>query len=86
MTKKTKKTKAVATIEEVQSEEIVVLNDEEVNALIENLKKFDLDENKIQILYRYSSSTVNLITLTLSEGNNLSLYSTSGYIGWMKDG
>ena len=69
----------------ISHNEVAVAN-EEVEALIQNLKTFNLDENTVQILYRYSASVVNLITLTLAEGNELSLYSTSNYVGWISGG
>lgn len=63
----------------------IMLTSDNVQALIENLKTFDLDDNKIQILYRYSSSVVNLMTFTLIDDCDVCIYS-SGYIAWTDGG
>lgn len=62
------------------------LSEDETNAMIENLKTFDLTSHKILILYRYSSTVVNLITLDLAEGNELCLHTNSSYLGWITGG
>ena len=80
MAKRTKKTKTITEVENVQSEDLVLTSEQE-QALIENLKAFDLDTNEIKILFKYSSTTYNLLTFTLAEGCKVWWHSNN-YLGW----
>ena len=69
------------TLEEIE------VRDSDIDALIEKLKTFDLDDNTYRILYKASSTIIALLSFTLTdEEARAFLRGSSAYIGWTQGG